>query len=123
MVQIQQCGLDGGGRGRRLLHGNEAASAGILKGEKSVVRALTWDDDQMAELECEKAPTGGPGVIEKVRLCLNLPGNLSRSIPNLPNFRFGSHAPVCEGTKESLAESLGHLARLGGQRFVRRVLG
>lgn len=38
--------------------------AGILKGEKLVVRALTWDDDQMAELECEKAATGGPGVLE-----------------------------------------------------------
>lgn len=38
--------------------------AGILKGENLVVRALTWDDDPMAELECEKAPTGGPGVFE-----------------------------------------------------------
>lgn len=61
VVQIQQCGLDGGGRGRRLLHGNEAASAGILKGEKSVVRALTWDDDQMVELECVEGSYGWTG--------------------------------------------------------------
>ncbi len=36
--------------------------AGILSGEKLMVRAITQDDDPMAALECEERPKGGPGV-------------------------------------------------------------